>query len=114
MSTFVGGIAIALAPFALTVSFLWLAVRIQRRRQQAVARQVELTEAIHRELGAVAAPTVHPAAGGSWQVSMDLPIDRPETLGALVRITERVMTRERGPAGRRIRIALTATDRKAA
>jgi hypothetical protein len=111
MTRIVAGIAVALLPFAVVVGLLWLSGVIQRRRENILARQVELTDAIHRELGAVAAPTVRPGARGSWRVVMAV----PETLGALVRITDRVISRAERAPGRRIEIAVTAgPEREAA
>ena len=57
----------------------------------AVNTQIELTDAIHRELGAVAAPTVQRRPGGGWIVSMMLPLERPGTVTAVLSITERVL-----------------------
>ena len=68
MKSIVAGIAIALVPFTAVLALLWVSGWIERRREMALARQIELTDAIHRELGAVAAPTVHPGARGSWRV----------------------------------------------
>jgi hypothetical protein len=108
MKSMVAGIAVALVPFAAVLALLWLSAWIERRREMAVARQIELTDAIHRELGAVAAPTVRPGARGSWRVLMAVPVDRPETLGALVRIADRVISRAERTPGRRVEIALTS------
>jgi hypothetical protein len=115
MLSALAGIAVGLAPFAITLALLWLSAHLERRRELARARQIELTDAIHRELGAVAAPTVEPGAWGSWRVSMAVPVDRPETLGALVRITDRFVARAERGSGRRVEIAVTtAPHRKAA
>jgi len=105
---------VALSPFAMIIALLWLAAWRQRRREMALARQIELTDAIHREFGAVAAPTVRPAAGGAWRVSMSVPIDRPETLGELVRIADRVIARRDRPRGARVEIAVTAAPTREA
>jgi hypothetical protein len=115
MKSFVVGIGVALVPFGAVLALLWLSAWIERRREMAVARQIELTDAIHQELGAVAAPTVQPARHGSWRVVMAVPVDRPETLGALVRITDRVISRAERARGRRVEIAVTPLpDREAA
>jgi hypothetical protein len=108
MKSIIAGIAVALAPFVATGALLWLSAWIARRREMARVRQIELTDAIHRELGAVAAPTVRRGARGSWRVVMAVPVDRPETLGALVRITDRVISHAEQVPGRRVEIAVTA------
>ena len=51
-------IAVGLAPFAAIFGMLRLVDRIGQRREARYARQIELTDAIHRELGAIVAPIV--------------------------------------------------------
>jgi len=87
------GIAVALTPLAVVVVLLKIADGAARRRQGEVARQIELTDEIHRELGAVAAPTVERGPGGAWIVTMRVPLERPGTVAALLRITHRVFAR---------------------
>lgn len=98
--------AIALTPFLVVIALLRLADFVSARRQASHARQIALTDAIHRELGAVAAPVVSRGPGGGWLVSMAVPLDRPGTTAAIVRITERMFA----PDGRCVdplRILLT-------
>ena len=83
-------IAIALTPFLVVIALLRLAESVSVRRDARNARQIALTDAIHRELGAVAAPMVSRRPGGGWLVSMAVPLDRPRTTAAIVRITERI------------------------
>jgi hypothetical protein len=45
---------------------------LQRRRDARIARQIEVTDAIHAEFGAIVAPLVRHARGG-WRVT--LPMD---------------------------------------
>src|SRR5262249_32024821 len=77
------GIALALAPFAAIIGLLRLAGQVSRRRERSRERQVVLTDAIHRELGAAAAPDVRQRLGGEWLVTMRVPLDRPGTVAAL-------------------------------
>ena len=86
--------AIALTPFLVVVALLRLADFVSARREARLARQIALTNAIHRELGAVAAPVVSRGPGGGWLVSMAVPLDRPGTTAAIVRITERMFARD--------------------
>ncbi len=88
MTTLVG-IAIAATPVLVIVGLLKLAGRIQSRREARYAGQIALTDAIHRELGAVAAPTVKLRRGGGWLVHMMVPFDRPATVAAILGITDR-------------------------
>jgi len=87
-------IAIALTPFLVVIALLRLAESVSVRRDARNARQIALTDAIHRELGAVAAPMVSRRPGGGWLVSMAVPLDRPRTTAAIVRITERMFARD--------------------
>jgi hypothetical protein len=70
-----------------------LSRRIQRRREERVARQIALTDAIHRELGAVAAPEVTRSLSGTWTVSMRLPLHREGTVGVITRLTQDLFRR---------------------
>src|SRR5258705_715150 len=81
-------IMIALLPFVAVWALLDLSRRIQRRREERVARQIVLTEAIHRELGAVAAPDVTRTLSGEWTVSIRLPLERQATAGGITRLTQ--------------------------
>jgi len=107
MTTTLLGIALAASPLGVIVGLLRLTEGIARRREASFARQIALTDAIHRELGAAAAPTVRRQLRGGWLVSMMVPLDRPRTVAALVRITERTFASAAGPAAKRLRIVLT-------
>ncbi len=98
--------AIALTPFLVVIALLRLADFVSARREASLARQIALTNAIHRELGAVAAPVVSRRPGGGWLVSMAVPLDRPGTTAAIVRITERMFAPDGGGADP-LRILLT-------
>ena len=101
--------AIALTPFLVVIALLRLADFVSARREASVARQIALTNAIHRELGAVAAPVVSRRPGGGWLVSMAVPLDRPGTTAAIVRITERMFARDGGVDPLRILLPPAAT-----
>lgn len=92
MTTVLLGMALAALPFAVIGALLALAAAAERRRARRAARQVALTEAVHRELGAAAAPVVTRRFGGRWRVLLSAPLDRPATVGALVRIVHQVST----------------------
>jgi hypothetical protein len=93
MSTMLTAIAVALIPPVAIAMLLRLAERTQRKRDERVARQVELTDAIHRELGAIAAPTVEKRRAGGLAVRMTVPFDRPELVAALLTVTDQVFSR---------------------
>ncbi|MCL6640545.1 MAG: hypothetical protein K6T92_04140 [Candidatus Rokubacteria bacterium] len=84
MLTALVAVAVALAPFVAVVALLALSARWQRRRQEEAAHQVAVTEAIHRELGAVAAPVVIKRAWGPWRVLIPVPLDRPALVARIL------------------------------
>jgi hypothetical protein len=90
MTTALLAIAVVLAPLAIVGGLLQLAGRAQRRRETRHAWQIELTDAIHSEMGAAAAPVVESTWGGGWLVRMAVPLDKPGVVAAIVRVTDRV------------------------
>jgi hypothetical protein len=58
-------------PIVAVVGLLKLSDALQARRARVIARQIEVTDAIHREFGAIVAPIVTRARGG-WRVTMAL------------------------------------------
>ena len=101
--------AIALTPFLVVIALQRFADFVSARREASLGRQIALTNAIHRELGAVAAPVVSRRPGGGWLVSMAVPLDRPGTTAAIVRITERMFARDGGVDPLRILLTPAAT-----
>ncbi|MEX2222644.1 MAG: hypothetical protein WEG40_12685 [Candidatus Rokuibacteriota bacterium] len=86
-------IVIALIPFLAVWTLLELRRRIERRAQDRIARQIALTDAIHRELGAAAAPEVHRSWTRGWVVSVHLPLHREIVVAAITRITHDLFRR---------------------
>lgn len=82
---------VVLAPIALMVGLLWLAEVRRRHVAARVALQIRLTDAVHWELGAVAAPEVESGRRGGWRVRMRVPAGRPGLVGPLVQIAERIL-----------------------
>ena len=95
-------------------SLLWLGRRIEERRSAGIARQIALTDAIHFELGAVAAPEVRKAWLGAWTISMTVPLEREDTVGAIVRIAHDLFSTLDRVDGPRIRIVLAPQDQRLA
>jgi hypothetical protein len=83
------GVAATLAPFAAIVVLVMLAEIVQRARQRVLDRQVHLTDAIHRELGAIASPVVRKRPLGAWRVDLGVPAGHPALITRLVAITQR-------------------------
>jgi len=57
-----------------------------------IARQIELTDAIHREVGALVAPWVMRRPGGAWRVRIAVPFERPAVVEAIVAVVRRTFT----------------------
>jgi hypothetical protein len=104
MTALVAMFALAAIPFAVVSALLRLAERLQDRRDFQRYQQIRLTDAIHWELGAVAAPVVSRRPGGGWRVSMAVPIERPAEVAALLRVTARHFATEQ--AAERLEIVL--------
>jgi hypothetical protein len=66
---------------------------VRARREAAIARQIALTDAIHHELGAAAAPVVRWSWTRGWIVSVRLPLYREGTVGAVTRLTHDLFRR---------------------
>ena len=84
------GIVLIAVPALAIVLLIKLSDRIRERRVVRYVWQVKLTDAIHWELGAVAAPTVERRLGGAWIVHMRLPFDRADMVASILSITDRV------------------------
>ncbi|HYB70837.1 MAG TPA: hypothetical protein VEH80_09210, partial [Candidatus Bathyarchaeia archaeon] len=83
-------------------------------RDAGVARQIALTDAIHRELGGAAAPTVRIGAAGEWIVSMRLPLHHERLVGTVTRITLDLFRRLDRRESPRVRIVLMPLEPRAA
>ena len=95
-------------------SLLWLERRVEQRRSAGIARQIALTDAIHFELGAVAAPEVRRAWLGAWTVSVAVPLEREGTVGAIVRIAHELFSTLDRVDVPRIRVVLRPQDQRLA
>ena len=89
MSALVAIFVFLVVPFLAVRALLALAERLEDRRELTRYRQIELTDAIHWELGAVAAPVVRRRYSGDWLVSMTVPLDRPALVASILQVTGR-------------------------
>ena len=94
METLLAVVVVTLFPLAVVLAPLLLAGWVERRRAAVIARQVELTEAIHRDLGAVVAPFVTRRRGRRWRVRIAVPFERPAVVEAVLAVVHRTF-RER-------------------
>lgn len=104
MLTLVAVGALIALPALVLVALLALLTRVQRSRERVIEQQIALTDAIHAELGAVAAPVVAKPVFGPWRVTFMVPFARPALVEQLVLITSRKLAAV-SPAG--VRIVLT-------
>jgi hypothetical protein len=105
MTVLLAALVIVAIPFLAVSALLKLSERLQDRRDVERDRQVELTDAIHWELGAIAAPVVRRRRGGGWRVSMAIPLDKSGEVAALVSLVQKHFGA--GPAAERLQIVLT-------
>jgi hypothetical protein len=99
------GVGMMLVVVLLTVGLLLLATRAQRVRAEVIARQVGLTDAIHRRFGAVVAPVVERRRGGGWRAVIAVPFARPDMVAGVVSLTVRTLA---GSVSTPVEILLTA------
>ena len=97
----------AAAPLLAIVGLFRLVAGIRGRRRRAIARQIALTDEIHRELGAAAAPFVHQRGRSGWLVRVAVPLDSPPTVAAIVGIIQAFFTARDGAAATALEIVLT-------
>lgn len=75
------------------IGLLLMVGGLERAREARIARQVALTDAIHRELGALVAPVVEHRVGRGWRVVIAVPFERPALVGRIVAIAQAAMRR---------------------
>jgi hypothetical protein len=105
-------LVVAGSPVLVIAGLLWVSRRISERRESRIARQIELTDAIHRAFGAAAAPTVTRSWRGVWTVTMAVDFERAGLVGSLARITDDFFRRREFPAPSRLRVVLTRRERR--
>jgi len=91
-------IALVVVVFGLPFALIGLAARVQRARREVVERQIAVTDAIHRELGAVVAPVVRRHGRDAWSVAVAAPLDRPVAVGRVLALAYDALGTDRGHA----------------
>ena len=99
-------VLIALVPVAVLWVGLECANRAALRREEAIGRQIALTDALHRELGAVVAPNVSGSERRGWTVSVRMPLSGEVPVEALARITHELFQRLDRRESPRVRLVL--------
>jgi hypothetical protein len=77
-------VLVALFPVGLIVALLRLSNWRQRNRLAEISRQIAVTDAIHAALGAVVSPVVRRRLWRRWQLTIPVPLDRPDTVMQVV------------------------------
>lgn len=95
--------AVVVMPLLPVAALLALADSLQRRRARVIAAQVRLTDVIHREFGAIAAPLVQKRPWGAWRIVMTLPPERLAAAGRLVALANEVV-RDHESRGDRVQV----------
>lgn len=83
-------VAVVMLPASLVAALLLAVGRTERARDARIARQVAVTDAIHRELGAVVAPVVKRRFGRD-RVEIAVPFESPAIVGRVVAIAHAAM-----------------------
>lgn len=112
------GLALVSLPLVFVFVPLAIAAWRDRRSAEAHARQIAITDAIHRRVGALVAPTVEPRSWGPWRLTIPVPFEQPDLVASVLGIahaTTRAFDRDmRGahwsPAPRTMEIVLKAQE----
>jgi hypothetical protein len=91
MLDLLGAMVVAVAPISFLIILLRVADVRSRRRDEVVERQIAVTDAIHRELGAVVAPVVHRWGTNGWRVLIAVPVDNPPIVQHVLEIVHRTL-----------------------
>ena len=81
------------SPILVVLGLLSVAAWRDRRREAVLVRQIRVTDAIGRELGAIVAPVVTKPFGGPWRVAIHVPVGRPALVSRIVSIAHETLTR---------------------
>ncbi len=103
------GAAFMLIGFALVGGPMILVDWLRSRRQTAIERQIALTEAIDRQMGAIVAPVVTKPLFGPWEIRVAVPFHRSATVARILSVVDEVFSDVAGGSTRPYRIFLTAT-----
>ena len=107
--TMAGSVIVVVAvPLVGLIALLLAAGRVQRARDERVLGQVAVTDAIHRELGAVVAPVVTYRLGRGWRVEIAVPFERPAVVGRIASVAHAALLRMDVRSAARSAIVLTA------
>jgi hypothetical protein len=104
----VSGLAFALLGFVLLGGPMLLVDWARKRREQAIERQIALTDALDGQLGAIVAPVVTKPLLGPWEIQIAVPFHRFTTVARILSVVEKVFPDVEGEGPRPYRILLSA------
>jgi hypothetical protein len=113
MLTLLGAVTMVVLSFGV-VAVLLLAERLQRGNQTRVAQQIAITDAIHRELGAVVAPSMVKRPWGPLRLVIPAPLERPNVVADVLAIVHRVLRGWDGAAAKQIQIVVVPQSQRSA
>ncbi len=90
--TVVGGAAFLLVGFAIVGGPVFLVDWSRKRRQAAIERQILLTDALDRRLGAIVAPVVKKPLLGPWEIRIAVPLLRSTTAASILSVVDDVFS----------------------
>ena len=99
---------VALLVLAGLVSLLVLPGWFRARRQEAVWRQIALTEALDGELGPIVSPVVKRPLLGPWRIEIAVPLAQFATVGRLLAVAHETLSDREGMNPSQYRIVLSA------
>jgi hypothetical protein len=80
----------------------------RKRRQQEIARQIALTDALDGQLGAIVSPVVRKPIFGPWEIRIAVPLHRSATVARILSIVDEEFPDVQGAGSPPYRILLTA------
>jgi hypothetical protein len=102
------GAAFVLLGFVLGGGPMFLADWFRKRRQEEIARQIALTDAIDGQVGAIVAPVVRKPLFNPWEVQVAVPVDQSATVARILSVVDEVFSDVGRGGSRSYRIFLTA------
>jgi hypothetical protein len=99
---------VALLFLAGFVSLAVLPGWFRARRQEAVWRQIALTEALDGELGPIVSPVVKRPLLGPWRIEIAVPLAQFATVGRLLAVAHETLSDREGMSPSQYRIILSA------
>ncbi len=81
-------LSVALVPFVLLLAMVKVIDGYRAGRAERAARQIAVTDAIHREVGPVVAPVVEKRAWGPWRLRIAVPSDHAALVCRIVDVAQ--------------------------